>query len=329
MHNKSVRLFTPEAEGSPPFINADPTVGQILDWYQDDAARHCNSAEAEKERRRIWAICRHALGRRRVADCKAFDLLSLINAQKGLRSDNARRRWNGTLQRPFNAAERLGLIVKNPFRGLSFPAGDEGRDWTEAEWSAMMRLAPLPFRRVLVWIRYSGMRPGEVRGLLADDVRIDQDKIVIDKHKTRHVTKHAKAIPLNSVLQRLLELLQRDKPPSAKHLFLNSFGRPWTCQALTKSLRRIRRKAGLSSQVKLHGGRHTFGTGAIINEVGLPAVMEIMGHRRLATTQRYLHLANKVDHLSASMEQAVKVRTKPRKTSKKAPQSTPLFDLLP
>ena len=135
-----LRIHVPgKAQGHAPapFINNDPTIGQVIHWHENNASRKIHSAIAEKERRRVWGLLRDALGDWRVADVKAFQGLNFINAQTGLDSDWSRRRWNAIIQRPFNAAAKLQLIERNPFRGLNFPQGKRGRDWTEAEYQQM------------------------------------------------------------------------------------------------------------------------------------------------------------------------------------------------
>lgn len=249
-------------------------------------------------------MLRDALGSQRIADSKPFQVLDFINAQSGVKSDASRRRWNAAVQAPFNAAEKLQLILKNPFRGLSFPPGPKGRDWTEEEYLAMLRGSPAIFRRVLVFLRFSGMRPGEGRELQKPDVRMDEHKILVQKHKMRYLTKAPRPVPLNHVLVKLIAWLKRNNPLS-KHLLLNSHGRPWTCQAVTKRVRKLREKLGLSPGVKLHGARHTFITHALMNGVDPAALMEMTGHTQMATMQGYTHLTNKVDHLIDSMDRAI------------------------
>lgn len=308
----SLQIFTPtETSHLPPLVSDRPTVRQILQWYEADTSRPIHSVVAETERRRLWKICQMKLGDRFVHEAKPFDLLQLINSQPEVSSDWTRKRWNATIQRPFNQAEKLQLIPKNPFRGLTFHEGEEGRDWTDQEYGLILAYASPHFRRLVIGLRFSGLRPGEARGLVWSNIRPEQGAIVLDKHKTRHKTKKARCIPLNAVIVKFLAWLKRHNPPGTKHVFLNSFGRPWTLSMVCRTLDRIREKTGLAEDVKLHGARHTFATNALMNGVQLGALAEILGHARFATTQRYVHMTNKVDHLAESMTQAV--TRKPKK----------------
>jgi site-specific recombinase XerD len=58
-------------------------------------------------------------------------------------------------------------------------------------------------------------------------------------------------------------------------------------------------------EVKLHGGRHTFITRALMNGVDPAALMEMVGHTQMTTLQGYSHLTNKVDILLGSMDRGI------------------------
>jgi integrase len=296
------------------------TVRMVLDWWQQNPARQTHSRVADAERRRVWGICDAAMGDNLVNDCRPFHLLALINDQPRIKKNNTRRRWNSTIQQPFNEAELLGLIVKNPFRGVSFPEGDQGRDWTDDELSAILNGANEPFAELVIGLRLSGLRPFEGCDLSWPQIRFDLGNIKIDKHKSSWRTKAPRIVPLNDPLIELLQSIQKRGYPGAR-VFRNTKHRPWTREHADSTFRRLRDRLGLPEDLKLHGCRHTFGTGAIINDVSVMKLMEILGHADIRTTQRYVHLVNKTDHLTQSMNQAVngvKLR--------KATEYTPLFD---
>ena len=297
-------MKTKTSKPATPFRCAAATVADVFDWYRANSPTRIQTGTGERERLRLYKMLAEVIGPVSCSECRPHHLLTFINERA---SENAwtRRRWNATLQRPFNYATRLGLIPNNPFKGLAFPEGENGRDWTDDEYRALLRAAKPHMRRVIVMIRFSGMRPGEVRGLEWKHVDVAAGAIVLDKHKTVAKTKKSRLIPLNTVTVKLLAWLRRNHLPRARQIFLNSFFRPWSCKALTKTVQAIREKVGLGDDVKLHGGRHTFATGAILAGVDVGTLAELLGHGRIMTTQRYVHLAGKVDHLSDAMERAI------------------------
>lgn len=61
-------------------------------------------------------------------------------------------------------------------------------------------------------------------------------------------------------------------------------------RTIQQSWQWARKKAGLE-HVRLHDLRHTFGSWLASQNVSLPVIMELMGHKSLATAKRYLHLS--------------------------------------
>jgi len=85
----------------------------------------------------------------------------------------------------------------------------------------------------------------------------------------------------------------RNRGNDGGHVFINQSGTMWTVQALTKYFRAVRKRAGLSSEVKPHGCRHSYATGAIMRGVDIATLASLMGHANISTTQQYTHLADK------------------------------------
>lgn len=58
----------------------------------------------------------------------------------------------------------------------------------------------------------------------------------------------------------------------------------------------------MSDEAKLYGIRHAFGTRAIMSgSVDLKTLAEVMGHTTTRTTEHYLHVAGKHEHLARAM----------------------------
>jgi integrase len=292
------------------FFVGGATVRQVLEWYATNNPKPSTCKKAEKERTRLYGLFAGVLGDRPCSECRPHDLLTFINQRAGQKSAWTTKRWNSTLQKPVNLAVTLGLIDKNPFKGLRFPEGQNGRDWNAWEYRMLLQNAKPHLRRLIIFIRFSGCRPGEARNLAWRNVKIDLNAIILEEHKTYAKTKKPRLVPLNHVLVKLLLWLRRNTPTNAKRLFLNAFGRSWTMRALTGAFADIRERAGLSDEVRLHSGRHFFATNAILAGVDITTLAEIMGHSDVATTQRYTHLAGKSDHLNEAMERAIEPRPK-------------------
>jgi integrase len=294
------------------------TVNDVLDWYAKHEARERPGA-GPTERQRQRKLFRERYGSLSLDECRPFHLLEFIDSQALARSNHTRRRIKASVCTPFNAAAEVRLIDANPFRGVKIPKGKTGRDMTKEEYQSLLRATRPYFKRLLVFMRFSGMRPGEVRTLKWEEIREELECIVKAEHKTRWATDEARRIPFNPVLVKLIAWLRRHRedfnahnvplfahcPPPHDFVFTNGYGQRWTSQALTKHLRMIRKRVGLSPEVKLHSARHMFCTSALMNGVDVFALMELLGHKSIKTTQGYVHLLHKREYLNAAMSRAI------------------------
>jgi integrase len=290
------------------------TVTWVIDWFLKNDTKMQNR-EARKERARVLGLfCAHRntdgrpVGDAFTDECIGADLVEFLSAHPGAKARWTRKRWIATIKRPFNFAARLGLIPGCPFSGVTAPKGKRGRDVSPEEFQAMLREATPAFRRVLIFLRWSGARPAELRALEWPQVRELASAIVQGEHKTSTTLTDARPrrIQLNRVLLKLLAWIKRRSV--GKFVFVNHFGGVWTTRALCKNLEGIRTRANLDPSVKNYGCRHAYATGAILNGVDVATLAELMGHASVITTQWYLHLAGKSDHLQAAAERAVQGR---------------------
>jgi integrase len=220
------------------------TVADVLAWYD---RQERGSKVASTERRLQRRLFGERYGKLTMDECAPYHLQEFIDANPGNKSNNTRRRIKATICRPFNHAAELRLIDSNPFRGLHIPMGKRGRDWTQQEFQTLLRISHPYFKRFLMFMRFSGMRPGEVRTLKWDEIREELECIVKTEHKTSWATDEARRIPFNPVLVKLIAWLRRHRqdfnaqnvplfahlPPPHEYVFTSGYGQPWQIGSLT------------------------------------------------------------------------------------------------
>jgi integrase/recombinase XerC len=93
--------------------------------------------------------------------------------------------------------------------------------------------------------------------------------------------------------QQLLITLKNTAKKTMPALLVNQRGGRLTTRSVGRIVKRIAVAKGLSPEVHPHTLRHAFGTHMLEEGADLRAIQELLGHERLATTQRYTQLSVK------------------------------------
>jgi len=206
-----------------------------------------------------------------------------------------------------------GVVEQNPAKLVSTPrlAKKLPRVPTIEEMNfvldgKMPEVASFPERdRLMLELLYGcGIRNSELVGINLDDISMSNEAILIrgKGKKERYVPFGGSALAALSVYlpwrQQLLATLNNTlkKPSPAKGvpaLLVNQRGGRLTTRSVGRIIKRIAVAKGLSPEVHPHTLRHAFGTHMLEEGADLRAIQELLGHERLATTQRYTQLSVK------------------------------------
>jgi integrase/recombinase XerC len=206
-----------------------------------------------------------------------------------------------------------GVVEQNPAKLVSTPRLPKKlpRVPTIEEMNAVLdakmpEVASFPERdRLMFELLYGcGIRNSELVGINLDDISLSNEAILIrgKGKKERYVPFGGSALAALSVYlpwrqQLLLTLRNVSKSTtSAKTtsaLLVNQRGGRLTTRSVGRIVKRIAVAKGLSPDVHPHTLRHAFGTHMLEEGADLRAIQELLGHERLATTQRYTQLSVK------------------------------------
>jgi site-specific recombinase XerD len=141
--------------------------------------------------------------------------------------------------------------------------------------------------RVLFRIAYSsGLRVSEVVMLRPTD--IDSDRMVIRVEQGKGA-KDRLAVLSPRLLEELREYFRRERP--SEFLFPSRDGKGHLCaEALKHAFAAAKRRAKIEKPGGIHMLRHGFATHMLEAGTDLHTLQQLLGHRSIRTTARYLHL---------------------------------------
>lgn len=198
----------------------------------------------------------------------------------------------------YNWANREGLTEGNPAENVEIEQ-DGRRDVIidEAQYIALFnaldtleehRQIASPAADAIRLIAFTGARRGEIVGLRWRHIDSAAGRIVITKgeHKTGRKTQTSRIIGLSPEALEIIDRQEQREPDDL--VFVPDRGdgidlrRPW---------RVARAAAGLPDDFVLHGLRHSVGSHLAMNGANMAEIQTALGHRQLATAQRYIHFA--------------------------------------
>jgi site-specific recombinase XerD len=169
---------------------------------------------------------------------------------------------------------------------------------SEAEVSALIRAAsgraPTGVRnRALIVVLYrGGLRVFEALGLHVRDVDVETGTIRVRHGKGDHSRIVGIDPAAASLIGRWLEVRRARGIPRSAPLFCTLRGRRLHDRYVRAVLPRLARRAGIDKRVHPHGLRHTHAAALAREGVPVNVIQAQLGHRSLATTDRYLrHIA--------------------------------------
>ena len=204
----------------------------------------------------------------------------------------------------YRSLAREGLVEQNPAKLVATPKLPKKlpRVPTIEEMNSvidgqMPEVAAFPERdRLMFELLYGcGIRNSELTGINLDDIRLSAEAILI-----RGKGKKERYVPfgdsVRSALEAYLPARKIIVEESGKHcaaLLINRRGGRLTTRSVGRIIKKIAVAKGLSPDVHPHTLRHAFGTHMLEEGADLRAIQELLGHERLATTQRYTQLSMK------------------------------------
>jgi integrase len=283
------------------------TVHEVIEMYLAQSRRDLSARSYET----VSCILRRfdeSVGQVTLAECRPFDLQCWLNEHPEYRSEWYRRCVISSIKRAFNWACEMELIARNPFAKMRCRGRPQRRrPMTDDEFQTLLRGSDPTFRRFLVFLKFTGCRPGEAAGMRWADVRFAECAVVLQEHKTARKTGRPRILPLVPTVIKLLrwksyqQALKHGRAQS--YVFTNGRGNAFSRGWLSLKMQRLRRRLGLPRGVTLYGLRHRYGLMGIKNGVNLKLLSLCMGHVRTQMTEHYIADAGLTDQVQQAARQ--------------------------
>jgi len=213
--------------------------------------------------------------------------LQTDNINKGLKPAS-NNKILGVLKHMFTKAIEWDMVESDVLRRIRKVKllRDEGkrlRYLLKEECQALIDTCPEHLKPIVITALNTGMRKSEILSLKWDNIDLKNGFILLDKTKNGE----RREIPINDTLKYTLKgIMRRLDIPYVFH-------DPKSCKPyrdIKRSFQGACRRAGIKD-FHFHDLRHTFASHLVMAGVDITTIKELLGHKTLAMTLRYAHLA--------------------------------------
>jgi len=198
-----------------------------------------------------------------------------------------------------------GLMIKNPSSVVSHPKIEikEPRVLTELEYRALRDVCRREQRlyTIIELMLQTGIRIGELARLKLSELKIEKKsgEIFIRAYGSNG----ERIIPLNDTAAlSLSDYLKERYETDNDAVFVTKTGRPLLVRNIRTSVNRAFKKAGIEN-AKVNDLRNTFIAHNLAKGADLVRISQIVGHKRISTTEKYLDLVKSSEQNKTKLEE--------------------------
>ncbi len=145
----------------------------------------------------------------------------------------------------------------------------------------------LKHKTMLLLIYSAGLRLGELLNLKPEDINSEAMKIHIRQGKG----KKDRYVMLSENVLSLLKTYYTEYKPK-DYLFEGQKGGQYSPKSVQTVFKRALSKTGIKKKASVHTLRHSFATHLLDDGTDIRYIQELLGHKRLETTQIYTHVSS-------------------------------------
>jgi site-specific recombinase XerD len=176
-----------------------------------------------------------------------------------------------TIEGPIREERDPAILLKTEYKALLQVAGDNERD----------------FAIVMLFLQ-SGLRVSELVNLILSDVDFETREITVRQGKGRK----DRVVPLVGQAMEALQayLAVREVSPEYDNVFLARNKTSMDQRTVRYRIQKYYKEAGIRKKASVHTLRHTFATHQIHNGLKINQLKDVLGHKKMETTYKYVHL---------------------------------------
>ncbi len=144
----------------------------------------------------------------------------------------------------------------------------------------------LKHKAILMTIYSSGIRLNELLSLKVKDIDFDRNLIFIKMGKGK---KDRQSVLSRSLKDILIKYFEKYRP--GKYLFEGQKGGKYSASSVQAIMKKAVKISGIKKHATVHTLRHSFATHLLENGTDIRFIQELLGHKRLETTQIYTHIS--------------------------------------
>ena len=287
-------------------VSGDYTVAEwIRFWLENYKSGVVKSKTYDSYEYSLDRHIKNAIGNIKLNKIRTEPIQQLYNdMRKRNLSTTTIRITHVTLPQAFDQAIRNQLIHTNPCKATVRPKSEKRKTaaLTSEQQDAFVRHCSegSTFHKLFVFLLHTGVRVGEAKALVWDDVDFSDKTVSVNKTastvinrdedaetKTKVVIGSAKTkygdrtVPMNMTVERLLAGMDKGDNPFVFSLQAKTM---LADRNILRSFKGLLKKAGLPDSVRVHDLRHTFATRLLEKNVNPKIVSELLGHASVQVT---------------------------------------------
>ncbi len=235
-----------------------------------------------------------------ITEVSKDDIRKFLHEVASTNSEVTRARKLSSIKSFFKYLTREGIIEANPAADVDRPKLPEREPsyLTPEEYHrllATIKLKATPYyclRDLAIVITFlgTGIRLSELVGLKLDNLNLQQAQESI---RVRGKGNKERTIPLNlEVVNALTKYFKKRPEVASKFIFISRLGDGISSGGVYHLIKHYLKEAEINKEkVGVHSLRHTFATSLLNNKnVNLVHIQQLLGHKKIETTRRYLHI---------------------------------------